>query len=88
VLRAGAIFVGPLTPEAAGDYMAGPSHVLPTGGAVRYGSPLGVYHFLARTSLIGYEASALRQQATSIAAFARAEGLDAHARAVEVRLEP
>jgi histidinol dehydrogenase len=88
VRRAGAIFVGPMTPEAAGDYVAGPSHVLPTGGAVRYGSPLGVYHFLARTSLIRYDSSALRQQAASIAAFARAEGLDAHARAVEVRLEP
>jgi histidinol dehydrogenase len=87
VLRAGAIFVGPMTPEGAGDYVAGPSHVLPTGGAVRYGSPLGVYHFLSRTSLISYEASALRDQAASIAAFARAEGLDGHARAVEVRLE-
>jgi histidinol dehydrogenase len=87
VLRAGAIFVGPMTPEATGDYVAGPSHVLPTGGAVRYGSPLGVYHFLSRTSLISYEASALAEQASQIAAFARAEGLDGHARAVEVRLE-
>ncbi|HKY36133.1 MAG TPA: histidinol dehydrogenase [Polyangiaceae bacterium] len=87
VRRAGAIFVGPMTPEAAGDYVAGPSHVLPTGGAVRYGSPLGVYHFLTRTSLIGYEAAALAEQARAIAAFARAEGLDGHARAVEVRLE-
>ncbi len=87
VLRAGAIFVGPMTPEATGDYVAGPSHVLPTGGAVRYGSPLGVYHFLTRTSLISYDASALAAQAASIAAFARAEGLDGHARAVEVRLE-
>jgi histidinol dehydrogenase len=87
VLRAGAIFVGPMTPEAAGDYVAGPSHVLPTGGAVRYGSPLGVYHFLARTSLISYDQAALAAQAGPIAAFARAEGLDGHARAVEVRLE-
>jgi histidinol dehydrogenase len=87
VLRAGAIFVGPLTPEGAGDYVAGPSHVLPTGGAARYGSPLGVYHFLARTSLISYDQPALAAQAASIAAFARAEGLDGHARAVEVRLE-
>ncbi|HVY26308.1 MAG TPA: histidinol dehydrogenase [Polyangiaceae bacterium] len=87
VLRAGAIFVGPTTPEAVGDYVAGPSHVLPTGGAVRYGSPLGVYHFLSRTSLISYEGSALADQAARIAAFARAEGLDGHARAVEVRLE-
>ena len=51
---AGAAFVGPDTPEAAGDYLAGPSHVLPTGGAVRYGSPLGVYDFIARTSYIAY----------------------------------
>jgi histidinol dehydrogenase len=87
VTRAGAIFVGSMTPEAAGDYVAGPSHVLPTGGAVRYGSPLGVYHFLSRTSLIGYEPAALAEQAGAIAAFARAEGLDGHARAVEVRLE-
>lgn len=87
ILRAGAIFVGPMTPEATGDYVAGPSHVLPTGGAVRYGSPLGVYHFLCRTSLISYDSSALAAQAASIAAFARAEGLDGHARAVEVRLE-
>ncbi|HEY6079127.1 MAG TPA: histidinol dehydrogenase [Polyangiaceae bacterium] len=87
VLRAGAIFVGPMTPEAAGDYVAGPSHVLPTGGAVRYGSPLGVYHFLSRTSLITYEPAALAAQAAPIATFARAEGLDGHARAVEVRLE-
>ena len=87
VLRAGAIFVGPMTPEGAGDYVAGPSHVLPTGGAARYGSPLGVYHFLSRTSLITYEGSALRDQAAAIAAFARAEGLDGHARAVEVRLD-
>jgi histidinol dehydrogenase len=86
VLRAGAIFVGPLTPEAVGDYVAGPSHVLPTGGAVRYGSPLGVYHFLSRTSLISYDAASLAAQAERIAAFARAEGLDGHARAVEVRL--
>ncbi len=86
VKRAGAIFVGPMTPEAAGDYLAGPSHVLPTGGAVRYGSPLGVYHFLARTSLITYDRSALALQGRHIAAFARAEGLDGHARAVELRL--
>lgn len=87
VLRAGAIFVGPMTPEAAGDYVAGPSHVLPTGGAVRYGSPLGVYDFLSRTSLISYEAAALAEQAPAISALARAEGLEAHARAVEVRLK-
>jgi histidinol dehydrogenase len=82
---AGAIFVGDQTPEAAGDYLAGPSHVLPTGGAARYASPLGVYDFLSRTSIIEYEATALAGQGDAIATFARAEGLEAHARAVEVR---
>jgi histidinol dehydrogenase len=82
---AGAAFVGPDTPEAAGDYLAGPSHVLPTGGAVRYGSPLGVYDFIARTSYIQYTSRALRDQTQAIAALARAEGLEGHARATEVR---
>jgi histidinol dehydrogenase len=82
---AGALFVGEATPEAAGDYLAGPSHVLPTGGAARYASPLGVYDFVARSSIIEYSAEALAAQADPIARFARAEGLEAHARAVEVR---
>ncbi len=85
ILRAGAIFVGSMTPEAAGDYLAGPSHVLPTGGAARYGAPLGVYDFVSRTSIIGYEPAALRTQGPKITAFARSEGLEAHARAVEFR---
>ncbi len=85
ILRAGAIFVGAMTPEAAGDYLAGPSHVLPTGGAARYGAPLGVYDFVSRTSIIDYEAHALIEQGPKITAFARAEGLEAHARAVEFR---
>jgi histidinol dehydrogenase len=85
ILRAGAIFVGSMTPEAAGDYLAGPSHVLPTGGAARYGAPLGVYDFVSRTSIIDYEPSALIAQGPKITAFARAEGLEAHARAVEFR---
>jgi histidinol dehydrogenase len=82
---AGAAFVGPDTPEAAGDYLAGPSHVLPTGGAVRYGSPLGVYDFVARTSYIEYTPAALREHSFAIATLARAEGLEAHARATETR---
>jgi len=88
ILRAGAIFVGSMTPEAAGDYLAGPSHVLPTGGAARYGAPLGVYDFVSRTSIIDYEPSALIAQGPKITAFARAEGLEAHARAVEFRTRP
>jgi len=81
----GAAFVGRLTPEAAGDYLAGPSHVLPTGGAVRFGSPLGVHDFVARTSIIKYTATALRADEANIVTFARLEGLEAHARAVLVR---
>jgi histidinol dehydrogenase len=86
VRRAGAAFVGASTPEAAGDYLAGPSHVLPTGGAVRFGSPLGVYDFVTRTSVIRYSPEALARHQKAICAFARVEGLEAHARAVEVRL--
>lgn len=86
ITRAGAVFVGHSTPEAAGDYLAGPSHVLPTGGAARFASPLGIYDFVSRSSLIEYSPAALSAQADSITAFARAEGLEAHARAVEVRV--
>ena len=85
IRHAGAVFVGALTPEAAGDYVAGPSHVLPTGGAVRFGSPLGVHDFVARTSLIRYSADALRRDERAICALARLEGLEAHARAVTIR---
>ncbi len=87
VRYAGALFVGDTTPEAAGDYLAGPSHVLPTGGAARYSSPLGVYDFVARTSVIEYTKAALAAQEDPIARFARSEGLEAHARAVEARRE-
>ena len=85
IQRAGALFVGPQTPEAAGDYLAGPSHVLPTGGAARFSSPLGVYDFVARSSVISYTQAALEDQADAITALARIEGLEAHARAVEAR---
>lgn len=82
----GAAFVGPSTPVAAGDYLAGPSHVLPTGGSVRFGSPLGVYDFVVRSSVIRYTREALAAHAPHIAALARAEGLDGHARSVAIRL--
>jgi histidinol dehydrogenase len=75
-----------MTPEAAGDYLAGPSHVLPTGGAVRFGSPLGVYDFVTRTSTIEYSREGLADHAKAITVFARLEGLEAHARAVEARI--
>jgi histidinol dehydrogenase len=83
---AGAIFLGPLTPEAAGDYLAGPSHVLPTGGSVRFGSPLGVHDFVTRSSIIRYSAESLARHAHAITTFARLEGFEAHARAVVVRV--
>jgi histidinol dehydrogenase len=87
IRRAGAAFVGTSTPEAMGDYLAGPSHVLPTGGAVRFGSPLGVYDFVTRTSIIRYSPAALQRHARQVCAFARLEGFEAHARAVEARLD-
>jgi histidinol dehydrogenase len=86
ILCAGAIFVGPWTPEAAGDYTAGPSHVLPTAGAARFASPLGVWDFCKHTSVLELSPAALREQAATIARLARAEGLEGHARAVERRL--
>jgi histidinol dehydrogenase len=82
---AGAIFLGYCTPEAAGDYAAGPSHVLPTGGAVRFASPLGVYDFVVRSSLISYSRAAIASQASLLEGLARLEGLEAHARAVALR---
>ena len=81
----GAAFLGHFTPETAGDYAAGPSHVLPTGGAARFASPLGVYDFVNRTSVIGYSQEALRDQAELLESLARLEGLEAHARAVTIR---
>ena len=84
---AGAIFFGPDTPEALGDYLAGPNHVLPTGGTARFSSALGVYDFIKRTSLLRYSGSAISRSAGRIAALAAAEGLDAHARSALIRLE-
>jgi histidinol dehydrogenase len=83
----GAALLGPSTPVSAGDYVAGPSHVLPTGGSARFGSPLGVHDFVTRASVIRYTDAALRAHAPAIQALARAEGLEAHARAVAVRLD-
>ena len=78
---AGAIFVGKYASEAAGDYLAGANHVLPTGGAARYASPLGVHDFRKRTSLIEYDAATAAAHADAIAALAACEGLDGHGRA-------
>jgi histidinol dehydrogenase len=83
--NAGAIFYGDYTPEAVGDYFAGSNHVLPTGGTARFFSPLGVYHFQRRTSIIKYTKKELERTWRSVDILARAEGLDAHARSVRIR---
>ncbi|MBI2866437.1 MAG: histidinol dehydrogenase [Chloroflexi bacterium] len=85
--HAGGIFLGETSPEALGDYVAGPSHVMPTGGTARYASPLTVYDFLKVTSVVAADGATLRANGPSAARLARAEGLTAHARALEVRLE-
>jgi histidinol dehydrogenase len=82
VRHAGAIFLGHHTPEPVGDYIAGPSHVLPTGGTARHASPLGVYDFIKRTSVIQYSAGRLRADAPHVIAMAEAEHLAGHAEAV------
>jgi len=79
IRNAGAIFLGEFSPVAAGDYIAGPSHVLPTGGGARYFSPLSVNDFLKKSSFVRYSREALREEAGMIEKLARLEGLDAHA---------
>ena len=86
IRHAGAVFVGPHTPEAFGDYLAGPNHVLPTGGTARFASPLGVYDFVKRTSLIEAGPRTLARLGPAVARLARLEGLDAHARTIDRRL--
>lgn len=85
IRHAGAVFVGRFATEPAGDYIAGPSHVLPTGGTARYVSPLGVYDFVKRISVIGYSREQLLADAPHIIALAETEGLFGHAEAVRVR---
>lgn len=87
VKNAGALFVGPYTPEALGDYMAGPNHVLPTGGSARFFSPLGVYDFIKRTSLLHFSEKGFNALAKDVMTFAKEEKLTAHARAVEIRMK-
>jgi len=86
VINAGAVFVGHHASEAIGDYFAGPSHVLPTGGSARFASPLGVSDFLKRTSFIEYDAAAVARQADDIERLAEVEGLVGHGRSVRARL--
>ena len=87
VRNAGAIFLGEWTPEAVGDYAAGPNHTLPTGGTARYASPLSVDDFIKKSSVIQYTPAALGRDADIVMAIARHEGLWAHARSVEMRKE-
>lgn len=87
VHNAGAIFLGEYTPEPLGDYFAGPNHTLPTSGTAKFSSPLGTYDFIKKSSIISYSKEALEKVHQKIAAFARSEGLDAHARSVERRFE-
>ena len=87
VRNAGGVFVGEHSPEAIGDYVAGPSHVMPTGGSARYASPLSVFDFLKMVSIVELPAEELRRIGVPAAALARAEGLTGHARALEMRLE-
>ena len=87
VRGAGGIFVGEHSPEVLGDYVAGPSHVMPTGGSARYASPLSVNDFLKITSIIDVSPAEMRRIGPAAATLARAEGLTAHANAIELRLE-
>ena len=85
IRNAGAIFLGAWTPEALGDYAAGPNHTLPTGGTARYASPLSVDEFVKKSSVIQYSPQALMNDARTVMSIAHHEGLWAHARSVELR---
>ncbi|MDP3980929.1 MAG: histidinol dehydrogenase [Chlamydiota bacterium] len=87
VTRAGAVFVGPWTPEPVGDYVAGPSHVLPTGGTARFFSPLSAMTFQKTMSYLEYTRNALKRERSDIAYIAELEGLDAHKRSLEARFK-
>jgi histidinol dehydrogenase len=87
VRHAGAIFLGRWTPEAIGDYIAGPNHVLPTARSARFASGLGVLDFVKRTSLVRCDAASLAALAPSAIRLAEAEGLDAHALSLSIRLD-
>lgn len=86
IKNAGAIFLGKWTPEPLGDYIAGPNHTLPTGGTARFSSPLGVYDFIKRSSLIEFTQKGFKKLAPFVETIAEVEGLEAHARSVKVRL--
>ncbi|MGP4071506.1 histidinol dehydrogenase [Piscibacillus sp. B03] len=87
VKNAGAIFLGEYSPEPLGDYWAGPNHTLPTNGTAKFSSPLGVYDFMKKSSVIYYDQQALRDVEQNIARFADEEGLDGHAASIRKRFE-
>ena len=87
ISNAGAIFMGHYTPEAAGDYLAGPNHTLPTGGTARFFSPLSVDDFVKKSSIIHFTKGGLRRVGEDIVRITRLEGLDAHGRSVSLRLD-
>jgi histidinol dehydrogenase len=87
IRNAGAIFLGPWTPESVGDYVAGPNHVLPTGGTARFSSPLSVDDFVKKSSVISYSFEALEMDAQTVLDIAEKEGLWAHGRAVSLRMD-
>ncbi|NPA50445.1 MAG: histidinol dehydrogenase [Epsilonproteobacteria bacterium] len=87
IKNAGAIFLGSYTPEAIGDYIAGPNHTLPTGGSAKFYSPLSVEHFLKKSSIISFSKESIEKIGEAAALLADIEGLDAHAKSVRVRLD-
>ena len=87
IRHAGAIFMGHYTPEAAGDYIAGPNHTLPTGGTARFFSPLGVDDFIKKSSIVSFTRKGLERLKDPIIRIAELEGLDAHARSVSIRFD-
>ena len=87
IKHAGAIFLGPNTPEAIGDYVAGPNHTLPTGGTAKFYSPLGVENFMKKSSIIAFSSQAINEIGEACALIANTEGLTAHEQSVRVRLK-
>jgi histidinol dehydrogenase len=87
IKHAGAIFLGHSTPEAVGDYLAGPNHTLPTSGAARYASPLSTETFMKHSSIISYSAGALNDVSQAVQTLAEAEGLPSHGYSVKVRCD-
>jgi histidinol dehydrogenase len=87
IRHAGAIFMGHHTPEAAGDYLAGPNHTLPTGGTARFFSPLSLDDFVKKSSILSFSAEGLQRLGKEIVHIAELEGLEAHAKSVSIRLK-